>query len=87
MKTFKLIVSFFLITAFTYATVSKTEQNALLALYKSTNGNAWKTTWDLKAPINTWHGIKVENDKIVEINLFFNNLQGVLPKKLEILFT
>jgi len=31
---------------------------ALVSLYNSTDGPNWTTTWDLKSPITTWHGIK-----------------------------
>ena len=50
--------------------------------YKATNGSQWNSTWNLEAPVNSWYGVKVENDKIVEINLQFNNLQGTLPQEI-----
>ena len=28
----------------------------------------------LNADVNTWYGVTIENDKIVELNLPFNNL-------------
>jgi hypothetical protein len=31
-------------------------------IYKSTNGDNWKTKWNLNSPVNTWFGVKVEGD-------------------------
>ena len=61
------------------AKVSKTEKKALIALYNSTNGAHWIRKWDLKKPVSEWYGVTVVDDKVVEINLFRNNLMGPLP--------
>ena len=82
MKTFRLIVICFFVSAFAFANISLNEKSALIALYNATNGSEWNSTWDLNAPIDTWYGVTVEKDKIVEINLQFNNLQGTLPQEL-----
>ena len=82
MKTFTLMVVSFFITTLSFANISLNEKEALIALYKATNGSQWNSTWNLEAPVNSWYGVKVENDKIVEINLQFNNLQGTLPQEI-----
>ena len=82
MKLLKLIVICFFITAYSFANVSSIEKEALIALYNSTNGSEWNSTWNLNAPVNSWNGIAIENDKVVEINLTFNNLQGALPQEI-----
>jgi len=64
------------------AEVSKKEKKALNDLYESTNGVDWVHPWDLNAPVHTWYGVKIEDDHVVEINLFRNNLKGVLPESL-----
>ena len=79
MKTFNYIAIFFLSTAFSFANISPQEKSALVAFYNATQGSHWNSTWDLNASEDTWYGIKIENNKLVEINLQFNNLQGVLP--------
>ena len=81
MKTLKLLLICFLVTAYSYADVSSTDKDALIALYNSTNGADWNSSWDLNASIDKWYGVKLENDKVVEINLQFNNLNGELPQE------
>lgn len=68
---------------FVTAKVSKGEMEALTDLYESTNGKEWVRTWDISTPADTWYGVKVEGDHIVEINLFRNNLKGTLPVSLD----
>ncbi|SRX54941.1 Two component regulator three Y domain protein [Aequorivita sp. CIP111184] len=64
------------------AQVSKQEKQALLNLYSATNGSQWNNQWDLEAPVETWYGITVDNNKVIGINLLFNNLNGTLPGSL-----
>ncbi len=64
------------------AEVPKKERKVLLELYESTNGQDWIRTWDINNPVSTWYGVTVENDHVVEINLFRNNLKGVLPESI-----
>ncbi|WP_298320825.1 immunoglobulin domain-containing protein [uncultured Aquimarina sp.] len=68
--------------------VSATERQALEALYTSTNGTNWTNTlaenqsWlinDSDSAICDWYGVVVEDNKVVELNLSNNNLQGILP--------
>src|SRR6056300_191683 len=82
MKTFKLLVICFLISAYSFANVSQTEKSALIALYNSTNGANWNSTWDINASVDTWYGLKIEDNSVVEINLRFNNLSGNLPQEI-----
>ena len=79
MKTFKLTIILLFVTLFASADISTNERNALLALYNTTNGSEWVIKWDLNASINTWHGVVIENDKVIALDLSFNNLEGVLP--------
>lgn len=64
------------------AQVSNQEKQVLVDLYNATNGPNWKTSWDVKMPVANWHGITIENDKVVGISLLFNNLEGTLPASL-----
>ncbi len=75
---FILIFSFF--TA--KAQVNTQDSLALLALYNSTNGANWKTTWNLNNPVSSWHGVDTANGRVVKLNLFFNNLNGSIPSEL-----
>ena len=77
----KLLILFSLSIAFNcFGQVSPAEKKALIKLYHATKGNQWLTTWDLKTPVKTWYGVKVENDHVVELNLQGNNLKGSLPE-------
>ncbi|WGF91838.1 leucine-rich repeat domain-containing protein [Aequorivita marisscotiae] len=64
------------------AEISKQEKSVLLDLYTATNGQKWNTKWNLKAPVSTWHGITIENNSIIAIDLMFNNLNGTLPSSI-----
>jgi len=63
-----------------------TEQDslALLALYNTTNGINWNTTWNLNAPISTWHGVTMSADgcNVQELNLSNNNLVGTISPEI-----
>src|SRR5690606_8968170 len=62
-----------------FAEIPKKEKEALMDLYHSTGGAHWDITWDTQRPVQEWHGIKVVDGHIVEINLFENNLTGYIP--------
>ena len=81
MNNLKLILICFLITTYSFAGVSPEEKEALVALYNATNGDNWNTTWNINGTVDSWHGVKVESDKVTEINLQFNNLEGQLPEE------
>lgn len=53
---------------------------ALVDLYNATNGTEWfrQSNW-LTAPIDTWEGIVVSGDRVIDIRLDQNNLNGTLP--------
>lgn len=57
---------------------------ALVAMYDSTNGDGWtnKSGWKT-SPIQTWHGVNVANDRVAEVILANNNLEGILPPNLK----
>jgi len=70
---------------------------ALLALYDDTGGANWTNTWDLSLPMDSWYGIRLNengcvtcidmdghfgcNDNI-SISVFGNNLIGNIPPEL-----
>ncbi|HET8737416.1 MAG TPA: hypothetical protein VFM69_12530 [Pricia sp.] len=58
------------------------ERDALVDLYESTNGSGWTTNWNLRKPVSEWHGVKVVNGRVVEIDLFRNNLTGRIPRSI-----
>lgn len=61
------------------------EREALIALYKATNGDGWtnKTNWCSDKPLSEWYGVYTNNnDRVHIIDLSSNNLSGVLPKEI-----
>ena len=79
MKTLQLLIVCCFVTLFSFANVSNSEKEALISLYNATQGDQWNNSWDLNSAIDTWYGITIVDEKVVEINLSFNNLQGTLP--------
>ena len=55
---------------------------ALVALYRSTDGPNWRRKWNLEEPINTWYGVTVSRNRVIEIQLSSNNLVGTIPSEL-----
>lgn len=70
------------IVSIVMAQVSKEEKQVLIDLYTATNGLEWHTQWNLEKPVEVWHGVTVENNKVIGINLLFNNLNGTIPTSL-----
>ena len=75
-------VIFFLLTISSVAGmastgISEAEKQALIAFYESTNGDQWTRSWDLNASVEDWQGVVTQNGKVVELNLFNNNLRKV----------
>ena len=69
----------FMVVNTAIADIPQSEKNALVDLYNATNGEAWQNKWDINSAVGQWHGVKLVNDHVVEINLFHNNLQGAIP--------
>ncbi len=53
---------------------------ALRELYFATDGANWtnNTNW-LVGSVDTWHGVVVENGRVVSLDLSNNNLYGIIP--------
>ncbi|RMA58904.1 leucine-rich repeat domain-containing protein [Ulvibacter antarcticus] len=82
MKKF-LITSAFAFSAFLVtAQVSEQQKEALLDIYVATQGENWVNTWDVNQPVDQWYGVLVKNDKVVSLNLMFNNMVGSLPSSI-----
>ena len=61
------------------------EREALVALYKATDGDNWSSNdnWCSDKPVSEWYGISVdESGNISQIRLYDKNLNGHLPKEL-----
>jgi Leucine-rich repeat (LRR) protein len=59
---------------------------ALEALYKSCGGAGWrwKGGWMTEAALGEWEGVTVDAEgRVVELDLFNNNLAGALPSEIQ----
>lgn len=73
---------FFIFPMIMLANIPAEEQNALKELFYSTNGKQWNNSWDFNTTPEHWYGVTVQNNRVVGLNLMFNNLTGVLPPSL-----
>ena len=57
---------------------------ALISLYNSTNGDGWSNNdnWLSSSPIDSWHGVTIENNRVVSLDLSDNNLTGTIPSSI-----
>ena len=82
MKRISTLFALLVVSVASFAEVSNAEKKALLDFNKTTNGTQWTNKWDVTKPVSNWYGVKVENDKVVAIDLSDNNLSGTLSAKL-----
>uniref|UniRef100_UPI00143054DB leucine-rich repeat domain-containing protein n=1 Tax=Maribellus sediminis TaxID=2696285 RepID=UPI00143054DB len=56
---------------------------ALVAIYYSTNGDNWinNDNW-LEGPVSSWYGVTIDNNRVSELYLCTNNLEGYLPPEI-----
>jgi len=55
---------------------------SLVALYDSTNGENWYNPWDLNDSISIWYGVTLDDGRVSELYLEYNNLEGNIPSAL-----
>src|SRR6478735_12831338 len=84
--TFVLYCMLLLIAASLFATPAKAQVNvndslALIDLYNSTNGPGWsnKINWLTTAPVSTWTGVSIVDNRVTVLNLYSSNLYGTIP--------
>ena len=64
------------------AQVLEQDSLALVALYDSTGGPGWITTWDLSSQVSSWHGVTVSGGRVTDLDLRNNNLTGPIPAEI-----
>ena len=64
--------------------VFRPDRGALVSLYEATDGPNWRNNanWLTDAPLDEWHGVKVEGPSVVGIDLPSNGLAGPVPSQL-----
>ena len=64
---------------------AETDREALVALYKATNGENWfgSDNWLSDAPLGEWYGVNTNDDgRVIALDLNFNVLSGEIPAEL-----
>ncbi|MDN3667365.1 leucine-rich repeat domain-containing protein [Algibacter miyuki] len=59
------------------------EFEILKTIYNETNGGSWINTWDISENnlhIESWFGVSIKDGHVVSLNLFNNNLTGIIPE-------
>ncbi len=88
-KTFTLFLAVIILCIFktntVTAQVNTQDSLVLVALYNNTDGAHWHnhTNWLTTAPVSTWFGISLNQNRISIITLSFNNLNGSIPSEIE----
>ena len=62
-----------------------TDEDALIALYQATDGANWTSNqnWLSNDPIGTWYGVITdESDRVIDLDLSDNELNGTIPSEL-----
>lgn len=62
--------------------IAPLDSMVLIHFMSATKGNEWSIKWDTRKPVREWYGVTMEGNKVVEINLSNNNLQGSLASSL-----
>lgn len=59
------------------------QREALVALYRATNGDNWNNNenWLSDKPLSEWYGVEGSSYNVIQLNLYNNNLVGVLPEE------
>ena len=61
-----------------------TDRTALEAFYRATGGQNWtnNTNWLSEEPLDTWHGVITQENRVIGLSLHQNALSGPLPPAL-----
>jgi hypothetical protein len=61
--------------------VSIQDSLTLVELYDSTDGSSWKdnTNWKTTEPVASWHGVTVNNNRVIALKFTGNNMKGQIP--------
>jgi len=67
-----------------YGPIVQQDRDALIALYNSTDGANWwnNTNWLSTQPVHEWYGVKMRGDRVTEIDLSYNHLNGTIPPEI-----
>jgi len=83
------ILTFFGFTSLQGA-IPQSERNALISIFNHTDSSSFGKPWDVNTnwfdtsgTEGTWHGVTVENDHVVALDLSSNNLRGILPSEIK----
>ncbi len=68
-------------TVHLYGPVLQSDKDALLSLYNATDGDNWthNDNWNTNANVRDWYGVTVRGNRVFEIDLSNNQLNGYIP--------
>ncbi|MEO1434203.1 MAG: S8 family serine peptidase [Bacteroidota bacterium] len=85
---FSLLLAFCLVSSErVQAQAAETDSLALLCIYLDLDGPNWDNNfgWATSAPVPTWEGVTVENNRVTRLELPSNNLRGTIPPDISVL--
>ena len=82
---YSFIISFLASGFIVNAQIPKSEKQYLIDFYKSTVGEQWQNTWNLKADPSSWYGVEISDGHVVSLKLYRNNLNGKIPHGISVL--
>ena len=64
--------------------VLKSDYDALVALYNSTNGQGWGNNegWLTDKPVSEWFGVTADSGRVTRLSLGYNQLSGSIPREI-----
>jgi Leucine-rich repeat (LRR) protein len=86
MKQFYLLITLFFAccickTNVVNAQIDMQDSLALVDFYDSTDGPNWKnnSNWLTVEPVANWYGISIKDNRVVQVDLEYNHLKGMIP--------
>ncbi|MCB0281922.1 MAG: T9SS type A sorting domain-containing protein [Calditrichaeota bacterium] len=76
-----ILLTFSLLISNMFGSVLEKDSLALVAVYDSTNGANWNIPWDLNAPVSSWQGVTVQNNRVTRLTVT-GTLTGTLPQQI-----
>jgi Leucine-rich repeat (LRR) protein len=77
------LIGFFCFTSSIIIAQTTEERSALERIYHALDGPNWTNSWDLEGDPSGWHGLTFSwNGELIGLNLYENNLKGVIPEEI-----
>jgi Leucine-rich repeat (LRR) protein len=57
----------------------RSDSLVLKQLFDALGGENWNKKWDFSRPMEEWEGVNLDQDRVVAVSLWGNNLKGTIP--------